>query len=191
MPKIQPYVAKKLGGGNVCLHKGLPYVDQIICKNCNGNHFAQSINCPIHKKDFEIQSIKAKENISYFEARKKVKIPTATAGTLHAAATSLVPKSNVNELVPQLIEALRHVFVMKSDVSRSGEIDVDMSPLMIGPRRGGVESALEPIYAASATESEERTRDSSTESDFSNSQLSIKPKKQKKGWPKGKPRLHD
>ncbi|KAL3286232.1 hypothetical protein HHI36_000743, partial [Cryptolaemus montrouzieri] len=91
-------------------HEGLPCVDPITFKNCN--HSFQSKNCPIYKRE-AIQNIEAKEITSYFEARKKVEIPTPTAGTSYAAVISSVPKFNMKEIVeeflPQLNEALTHI----------------------------------------------------------------------------------
>ncbi|KAL3281682.1 hypothetical protein HHI36_004888 [Cryptolaemus montrouzieri] len=89
-------------------------------------------------------------------------------------------KEIAKELIPNSVEALRHVFANESDVSRRGVVNVDMSQPMMGPRHDRVESALEPISAALATESEKRTRNFSTDCKFSSSQLSIKPKENRK-----------
>ena len=41
------------------------------CINCKENHAAYSKKCPIYKKEYDIQNIRVKKNVSFFEARKQ------------------------------------------------------------------------------------------------------------------------
>ncbi|XP_055956895.1 uncharacterized protein LOC130012873 [Patella vulgata] len=50
----------------------LPY----HCANCKGAHFAYSRECPLWKKEKQVQQVKTEKNISYPEARKLVEIAT-------------------------------------------------------------------------------------------------------------------
>ncbi|XP_018576628.1 uncharacterized protein LOC108915146 [Anoplophora glabripennis] len=85
------------------LHVGSPCEEPLTCINCNGSHSARSRNCPIYKQETAIQEIKVKENISYFEAKKRILINTPTPNVSYAKATSSPPKSDYTSLVDQLI----------------------------------------------------------------------------------------
>lgn len=43
------------------------------CKNCNGNHPSYSRKCPIYEKEQEILAYKAKNQVTYAEAKREVK----------------------------------------------------------------------------------------------------------------------
>ena len=49
-----------------------PCQNKAICINCKGNHPAFSRECPIWKKEKEVQIVKTEKNVSYPEARKLV-----------------------------------------------------------------------------------------------------------------------
>ncbi|KAG0444280.1 hypothetical protein HPB47_013970 [Ixodes persulcatus] len=69
------------------------------CSNCSGPHPAYSRTCPLWQQEKEILSLKAKENISYPEARKGCRssqreaMPRWCAGTLHHARSRGPPRS--------------------------------------------------------------------------------------------------
>ncbi|KAK6189066.1 hypothetical protein SNE40_005111 [Patella caerulea] len=48
------------------------------CINCKGSHFAYSRECPIWKKEKQVQQVKTEKNIPYPEARKLVEAATPT-----------------------------------------------------------------------------------------------------------------
>ena len=62
------------------------------CYNCDGDHPANSKNCPTWKKEKEIQRIKFTNNISFAEARKLVE-PSATPSYASVVQSSSQPAS--------------------------------------------------------------------------------------------------
>ena len=54
------------------------------CVNCKGNHSAFSRDCPVWKKEKEIQTLKVTKGISYPEARKLVNQPTVSYAAVAA-----------------------------------------------------------------------------------------------------------
>ena len=93
---------------------------QICCINCQGDHPASSRNCPIWKQEKEIQSLKAKCNISYMEAKKRLAMVTPQGGT-YAAKVSIVKKTTT-EISTQ------------TDLTwKTGDLPVTMPPVSHNP----------------------------------------------------------
>ncbi|CAH1113926.1 unnamed protein product [Psylliodes chrysocephalus] len=99
------------------LHTGSPCTPPIRCVNCEGTHSARSKDCPIYKQEFAIQEIKAKENISYFDAKRKVaaKTPRPNISYSQAIRPPAPATININDLVqsliPHLVKAISHLFL--------------------------------------------------------------------------------
>ena len=51
-----------------------------ICSNCNGPHAASAKDCPVWKKEKEIQRIRAEKCISFPEARQLVEVKSYSIG---------------------------------------------------------------------------------------------------------------
>lgn len=172
------------------LHEGKRCETEVICINCKGNHNARSRNCPVYKMEAAIQKIKTEEKITYFEAKKKVVIQTPK-NISYAQATEVPEKiktrteNNINieslvkELIPAIVQNLKHFFVTKSE-----------SRLPMDSRRGSVSSILSEAGSEKRKRTEPKYHDGSSdpeiesadETDKSSAQKNKKPK----GWPKGK-----
>src|SRR5436190_17635702 len=172
-------------------HEGTNCVEPLQCVNCKGNHSARSRNCPVFKQEAAIQEVKTKENISYFEARNKVVVRTPNPGVSYSAAATTVKESKmdttaiVRELLPQLVVALKTVFVTK---------DSFVQPVASVPharsQRTNSPTPSEVSEKRKRVEEEEGFSSEGNSSVYSASSQSSQPvkKKNKKGWPPGKPR---
>ena len=58
------------------------------CCNCQGDHPANSTNCPVYRSEQEVLATQAREGISYMEARKKVRATFVRPQVTFAAAVS-------------------------------------------------------------------------------------------------------
>ena len=67
--------------------------ENICCINCKGDHAASSRDCPMWKQEKEIQAIKVKNNIPYFEAKKLLTLRTPQNGTYAAKLISSAKKT--------------------------------------------------------------------------------------------------
>lgn len=182
------HTATRCSNEQVCvcgkkLHEGTPCDQPVTCVNCKGPHNARSRDCPVFKQEVAIQELKAKENITYPEARKKVIIPTPR-GVSYAKAASTIPKMDttplVQELIPQLVSALKSVFVTR---------EVSNSTIFPLPQRSKRSRPHSPTYPQQSEKRphddvEEIVSDESTTSQTSQTSA----KKRGKGWPKGVPR---
>lgn len=170
--------------------------DQPKCVNCGGPHSARSRNCSIYKQEMAIQEMKTKENLTYFEARKKV-IPSNTPNMSYARAAAVPPTIDMNsfikELVPSLVSILKEVFLTKSVVT-----DSHMPP-PTGSSRAPMKPTPTQDLCLSDTNLEKRKRQDvensvSSRDDGSESVTSqdsnVRPefKKKKRGWQKGRAR---
>lgn len=153
------------------LHVGNPCVEPLTCINCNGSHSARSRNCPVFKQETAIQEIKAKENISYFEAKRRIIVDTPTPNISYAKIASTSIKTDYTNLIDQLIPKLVAV----------------ISPLI-------KQDALEQTLASCP---EKRKREispdhvslsSGDETSLSSQVTNVRSRPKKRGWPKGKPR---
>ena len=66
--------------------------NEIKCANCDGAHPAYSRGCPICKQEKEILSLRAKDNLSYPEAKKRYAF-LAKGGYLEVVRRGLAPPS--------------------------------------------------------------------------------------------------
>lgn len=154
------------------LHMGSTCEEPLICVNCKGPHSARSRNCPIYKQEMAIQEIKAKENISYSEAKRKFTIPTPTPNISYAKAVSSPPKidyvSLIDQLVPRIVAAMTPLVKQETPVPTTNTCSEkrkrDYSPEQVVSLSSGDETSLSSQVA------------------------DIRKKQKKRGWPKGKPR---
>ncbi len=81
------------------------------CANCDGNHASYSNKCSYFKREFEIQSIRIKNSVSFFEARKvyeqthgkKVMDYAAAAANAPVQVASICVQTDVTWLGPNPI----------------------------------------------------------------------------------------
>lgn len=74
--------------------------DEPFCVHCSGRHAASDRNCPKYLKEKEIVTIKYKDNITFFEARKRVEQSTSTP--TYAAVTQKKPSTRSVEIQTDL-----------------------------------------------------------------------------------------
>ncbi|XP_062577957.1 uncharacterized protein LOC134239842 [Saccostrea cucullata] len=72
------------------------------CKNCKGGHMASSKQCPMLKKEKEIQRVKAEKRIPYPEAKKLVNIYSSPKPNLTFA--TVVKSSSLKDMSTQVSE---------------------------------------------------------------------------------------
>lgn len=178
------HTSDKCSSPQVCvcgksLHVGTTCEDPVVCVNCSGNHSARSRECPVFKTETAIQTLKAKENISYVEAKKRVQVTTPVAQISYAKVCSTSNnESLVKTLVPQLVAALKEYFPTKSPPK-------DVFPQPAGKVPSEKRKRFERTSSVLSSDSESvRRRSGSQTSATSESSRQKRPK----GWPKGKPR---
>jgi hypothetical protein len=73
-------------------HDGTDCNEQVKCANCKGNHPVYARDCPVWKREKEVQRIKSERNISFPEARKIVEAlsPPGSSGPSYADAARIV-----------------------------------------------------------------------------------------------------
>ena len=121
------------------------------CVNCDGDHAAYDRDCPQWKMEKEIQTIKAKNNISYSEAKKQVAFTKVTQEKSYAVAAKPSPEANnaiqtltntmqavVNQvkqlsnkidLLSQRIDAVEKQTKREIPKKRKPEVDTDENPV--------------------------------------------------------------
>nr|CAH7734066.1 unnamed protein product [Callosobruchus chinensis] len=67
----------------ISAHDGTPCQEPKKCVNCGGAHSAAYKGCPKYKTEASIQKIKATENISYIEAKRKVVVNTPSSNVTY------------------------------------------------------------------------------------------------------------
>jgi hypothetical protein len=111
-------------------HGTLPCQSEKKCVNCKGNHSSSSIDCPKWKEEEAIQKLRASENISIFEARKKyytmlppafkrsfaetVKKQTTTSQTQSQSSSEIPPVSSQptnsdTSLMSELLDTIKQL----------------------------------------------------------------------------------
>ncbi|CAH1110656.1 unnamed protein product [Psylliodes chrysocephalus] len=174
------------------IHTGNPCSPPVSCIYCQGPHPAISKNCPIFKQEVAIQEIKTKENLSYFEAKKKVVIntPNPNFSYSNASASSSIPvpqsfKSQdlLKDLIPLLINALKNNFTIVPISPSSIPLSSDLSK-MPPPMEISQESNLSQMSKRGRTDSSDLDSTFS-ETSYKSQTKTKKKKKKKKGWPKG------
>ncbi|CAH1107164.1 unnamed protein product [Psylliodes chrysocephalus] len=168
------------------LHVGSQCQPPVKCINCKGDHSARSKDCPIYKQEVAIQEIKAKENISYTDARKKIIIPTPKPNISFARAIAppIIPKLNtkelVQELIPHLVSALSAfytpppVFVQPTIPAQSKKLPLPDPGCPIQKRYRTDSSDIESV-TSEAGSSAQKTK-------------TVKKPKRGRGWKKGRSR---
>ena len=135
-------------GQTTCSNCGLKnhtkdHCDQeVCCPNCNGDHPAESKQCPKYKEQKEILKIQFTNNITFFEAKKRYEnlyspllkaVTTGNTQTFSSAVTStnIIKKKDLdikklteeNNIMKTEIASLRkELFQLKSIVSASNEV---------------------------------------------------------------------
>lgn len=186
-------------------HPDTPCSEPMKCVNCEGNHSSRSRNCPIYKEEVAVQKVRVTENISFAEARKKVRVSNSTPipGISYAKATAKTPtadtvKNLVESLVPEIIKAC--VSAVK-EALKPDPIFIKPQPPQIRLSQSDTTEHIEPNSltrcqkdSESIIDKRKRYNESDTLSDSGSSRTSsqagddTKIKKKKKGWPKGKTR---
>ncbi|CAH1107740.1 unnamed protein product [Psylliodes chrysocephalus] len=175
------------------IHTGNPCSPPVSCINCQGSHAATSKDCPIFKQEVAIQEVKIKENLSYFEAKKKVVINTPKPNFSYAKASAsssipppqtFKPQDLIKDLIPVLINALKSNFTIVP-ISHSSSIPLSSNLSNMLPPK-------EPSQESNLSQMSKRGRSDSSDLDSNFSETSCKSqtttKRKKKGWPKGMPR---
>ena len=76
-------------------HSGLECTKEPKCVNCEGAHESSSKECPVWIKEKNIQKIKVEENISYFDARRKVSSDSSIKSSSDPMSYAGKTKSNI------------------------------------------------------------------------------------------------
>ncbi|XP_048239794.1 uncharacterized protein LOC125373030 [Haliotis rufescens] len=63
-------------------HEATDCRKDVKCSNCGGNHMASSKSCPVWKRESQIMRIKTEQNVSYYEAKKRVEGLTTNTSTI-------------------------------------------------------------------------------------------------------------
>ncbi|KAK4883445.1 hypothetical protein RN001_006764 [Aquatica leii] len=195
------------------LHEGSPCQEPISCINCNGNHSSRSRNCPTYKQEKAIQEVKVRENLTYPEAKKKVIGITPEPGVSYAKVVSTTPKQItdiykelanqflplVKEIVQQELNAIKSTVILSPQVPRE-QANIDLVGTTVDPLRDDCtaeNTTLATIHTPSPMEGVESSKkralpvsptDSITSEVIDAEFVNPITRRQKKGWPKGKPR---
>lgn len=162
----------------------IPCRDPKICVNCRGPHSAAYLNCPKLKEEAAIQKVKATENISYGDAKRRVKSQTPKPNISYAAATSSqssIPHIELSVLTTQIENIVKNTlldFLQKPDF----RIPATVNEPIGRERSDSVSTNL------SITSEKRKKPDDSTTEEETNERPSQNASKKKKGWPKGQPR---
>ncbi|XP_048248809.1 uncharacterized protein LOC125378050 [Haliotis rufescens] len=62
-------------------HEATDCRKDVKCSNCGGSHMASSKSCPVWQHELQIMKIKTEQNLSYYEAKKRVAAVTPTSVT--------------------------------------------------------------------------------------------------------------
>ncbi|CAH1106017.1 unnamed protein product [Psylliodes chrysocephalus] len=190
------------------LHMGNPCQPPVKCVNCKGDHSARSKDCPIYKQEVAIQEIKAKENISYTDAKKKVLVHTPKPNISYARAIAppIVHSPTINteelvkKLIPHLVSALSAFYIPPPQLPQPKMLPPPQlpQPTMLPPPQLPQPTMSPPSQKItvpdpnSPIQKRYRTDSSDSESITSKPGSSTKKpkprKKPKRGWKKGRPR---
>ncbi|KAK4885163.1 hypothetical protein RN001_001434 [Aquatica leii] len=198
------------------LHEGSPCEEPITCINCKGNHSSRSRNCPIYKQEKAIQELKTRENLTYPEAKKKVVVLPPEPGLSYAKATATTSKQVANiykdvasQLIPLVKELVQQELkAAKSTVTSPLEIKTPTKHTRTALPSLPVELQVEDssvttittcatVHTPSLMEGIESSKkralpvsptDSITSEVIDAEFINPNTRRQKKGWPKGKPR---
>ncbi|XP_071099091.1 uncharacterized protein [Haliotis cracherodii] len=73
-------------------HEATDCRKDVKCANCGGNHMASAKSCPVWKRQIQIIKVKAEQNVSYNEVKKRVAgLPSTTSTLSYSAAVSRPP----------------------------------------------------------------------------------------------------
>ncbi|KAK6186632.1 hypothetical protein SNE40_005921 [Patella caerulea] len=135
-------------GKAVCARCGQDGHESISCQldhnciNCKGTHFAYSRECPIWKKEKQVQQVKTEKNIPYPEARKLVEAATPTFAMSFASAVKPKAASIACQTPAEFPAEIEDSSLqLKPPVPPKPSIKIPSSQTVIKP----VESAIEEI----------------------------------------------
>lgn len=172
-------------------HEGNPCEDP-ICVNCKGNHSARFQGCPIYKQEKAIQEIMIKEKKSYFDAKKKVIIPTPTPNLSFSSAVSrsnidvqALTKALIPTLIPQLVSALQNQKIVTEPVTMAPPPPPKNQSA--SQKTSVQDERTQEVLSDSVSEKRKRHGNESSVS-TSEDETTSDGEKRKRGWPKGKAR---
>ncbi|CAH2019636.1 unnamed protein product [Acanthoscelides obtectus] len=176
-------------------HPGEPCNEHKKCINCEGQHAADSRECPRMKEEVAIQRVRTLEKISYLEAKRKV---ISSSPRVSYAQVTATPSATVNKLVEELLPLLSKT--IETQIKQTFDKFVNrpvrtLTPLNLPPPNQYLsDTSTQP----SLSEKRKRTviqkdnaddpADDTDESFSSQASGTSSLAKKKKGWPKGKPR---
>ncbi|XP_062584090.1 uncharacterized protein LOC134245861 [Saccostrea cucullata] len=130
-------------------HDGKTCQNTPKCKNCKGEHMASSKQCPIWKKEKEIQKVKTESKIPYPEAKKLVNLSSVPKPQLTYA--TVVKASSLKEAATQVSEK---DFLMKSTSSEAPLASNDKGKSTPPASAGHAAIAAQKSVAVAASKSE-------------------------------------
>lgn len=143
-------------------HSDDPCLDPIKCINCSGQHSSRSRDCPIYKQEAAIQQVKARQKISYTEAKKLVSPENKGNITYVEAVTknSNLPSLVVKELMPAITRCIEKYFneIHKNKINTENVTSNTQSEIVNGKessRPPPNEAESNPVAAPAAIPSKE------------------------------------
>lgn len=180
------------------LHTGQPCEPPISCINCNGLHSARSRDCPVYKQEVAIQEIKIKDNLSYFEAKKKVAVHTPKRNTSYSQVITTPRPTIINppiidtkellkELVPLIVSALQKNFTLSPAQPEKEQPEINIAESLINVTESLVSDNPSLSQISKRHRSEDSTDEESFSSQTSTQEKTKRKKKTKSSKPPGRP----
>ncbi|CAH2017359.1 unnamed protein product [Acanthoscelides obtectus] len=176
-------------------HPGEPCNEHKKCINCEGQHAADSRECPRMKEEIVIQRVRTLEKISYLEAKRKV---ISSSPRVSYAQVTATPSATVNKLVEELLPLLSKT--IETQIKQTFDKFVNrpvrtLTPLNLPPPNQYLsDTSTQPSLSEKRKrtviqkDNADDTADDTDESFSSQASGTSSLAKKKKGWPKGKPR---
>ncbi|XP_061170354.1 uncharacterized protein LOC133179670 [Saccostrea echinata] len=126
-------------------HDGKTCQNDPKCKNCKGEHMSSSKQCPIWKKEKEIQKVKTEKRIPYPEAKKLVNMYSVPKPNMTYA--TVVKSSSLKEVSTQVSEK---DFLQQTSSSEAPLPSHDKGKSTSSPASAGHAAVAAPKTAAAA-----------------------------------------
>lgn len=118
------------------------------CLNCQGSHSANSRDCPVWKREQEIQRIKTTERCSFVEAKRRVEALKPTLGktfsevaSASCSKTSSEPLTNKLELVlEKIVQSLSVMTANMNAIMKALSIQAQPTTLAVPPSTSSSET---------------------------------------------------
>ena len=139
------------------------------CVNCDGDHAAYDRDCPQWKMEKEIQTIKAKNNISYSEAKKQVAFTKVTQEKSYAVAAQPSPEANnaIQTLTNTMQAVVNQVKQLSNKIDllskRIDAVEKQTKPEVQKKRKPEVDTDENPVNAIRSKRISIDTRDDTLE----------------------------